>query len=127
MPARFEVYKCNLCGNIVEVLHGGAGDLVCCGENMVLLEEQTADQSTEKHVPVVEKTDSGVNVKVGSVPHPMQDKHYIEFIEVLVDGGIQRAFLEPGQEAVAAFKVDEGDIKTAREFCNVHGLWKFEK
>ena len=127
MAERFQIYKCELCGNIVEVLHGGAGELVCCGEAMQLLDEQTADQSTEKHVPVVEKSADGVVVKVGSVPHPMQEAHYIEFIEVLTDGGIQRVFLDPSFAPEAAFKVDEAAINKAREFCNVHGLWKFEK
>jgi len=126
MTAQFQIYKCEACGNIVEVLHTGAGALVCCGEEMKLLEEQTADQSTEKHVPVVEATADGVNVKVGSVPHPMQDKHYIEFIEVLVEGGIQRMFLQPDTMPEAAFKVSADEVKKAREFCNVHGLWKFE-
>jgi superoxide reductase len=127
MAERFQIYKCELCGNIIEVLHGGAGELVCCGEAMKLLDEQTADQSTEKHVPVIEKSADGVVVKVGSVPHPMQDAHYIEFIEVQTDGGIQRAFLKPSDAPEAAFKVDESAISKAREFCNVHGLWKFEK
>lgn len=126
MTARLQMYKCELCGNIVEVLHAGAGDLVCCGESMKLLDEQSADQSTEKHVPVIESTSSGVKVNVGSVPHPIQEKHYIEFIEVLVDGGIQRAFLEPGAAPEAEFGVDAASITKAREFCNVHGLWKFE-
>ena len=127
MAERFQIYKCELCGNIVEVLHGGAGELVCCGEAMKLLDEQSADQSTEKHVPVIEKTADGVKIKVGSVAHPMQDAHFIEFIEVLTDGGIQRAFLSPNDAPEADFKVDEAAIGKAREFCNVHGLWKFEK
>ena len=127
MAERFQIYKCELCGNIVEVLHGGAGELVCCGEAMKLLDEQSADQTTEKHVPVIEKSADGVVVKVGSVAHPMQDAHYIEFIEVLTDGGIQRAFLNPNDAPEAAFKVDESKITKAREYCNVHSLWKFEK
>lgn len=127
MAERFQIYKCELCGNIVEVLHGADGELVCCGEAMKLLDEQSADQSTEKHVPVIEKSADGVTVKVGSVPHPMQDAHYIEFIEVLTDGGIQRVFLDPNAAPQAAFNEDEAAISKAREFCNVHGLWKFEK
>ncbi len=127
MTERFQIYKCEKCGSVVEVLHGAGGTLVCCGESMGLMEEKTADPSTEKHVPVIEKTDTGVKVKVGSVPHPMQENHYIEFIEVLVDGGIKRTFLEPGKQAEAEFCVGDEDFQKAREFCNLHGLWKFEK
>jgi superoxide reductase len=123
MAARLQVYKCNICGNIVEVLHGGDGELVCCGEPMELLEEKTADASTEKHVPVIEKVDSGYKVKVGSVPHPMEQKHYIEWIELLADGKAYRQFLKPGIPAEAVFHVEADDV-SAREHCNVHGLWK---
>ena len=124
MTKRLEVYKCNVCGNIVEVLHAGEGELVCCGEPMELMEENTQDASYEKHVPVVEKTGEGVKVLVGSDPHPMDEKHYIEWIELLVNGKVYRQFLEPGQSPEAVFQVEaEGNI-TAREYCNVHGLWK---
>ncbi len=123
MAERFEVYKCEVCGNIVEVLHGGAGELVCCGKPMVKLEEQTADSSTEKHVPVIEKTDEGVVVKVGSVEHPMKDDHYIEWIE-LIDGDTRQiAFLKPGQKPEATFKAASDNLE-AREYCTIHGLWK---
>ena len=123
MPARLQIYKCNICGNIVEVLHGGAGDLVCCGEPMELLDEKTADASTEKHVPVIEKIDGGYKVKVGSVPHPMEEKHFIEWIELLADGKAYRQFLKPGSPPEAVFEVDAGSV-SAREHCNIHGLWK---
>ncbi len=123
MAKKLQIYKCAVCGNIVEVLHGGAGDLVCCGQPMGLLEEKTADATTEKHVPVIEKVDGGYKVKVGSVPHPMEEKHYIEWIELLADGRAYRQFLEPGMPPEAIFNV-EADSVSAREYCNVHGLWK---
>ena len=124
MAERLQIYKCNTCGNIVEVLHGGVGELVCCGKPMELLAEKTADATTEKHVPVIEKIDGGYKVKVGSVPHPTEDKHYIEWIEVLHGGKAYREFLQPGQAPEAEFCVD-GDV-TAREYCNLHGHWRTE-
>jgi superoxide reductase len=123
MAKKLQIYKCNTCGNIVEVLHGGAGELVCCGKPMELLDEKTADAATEKHVPVIEKIDGGYKVKVGSVPHPMTEEHLIEWIELLADGKAYRQFLEPGMEPDAVFNV-EADSASAREYCNVHGLWK---
>ena len=123
MAKKLQIYKCAVCGNIVEVLHGGAGELVCCGQPMGLLDEKTADATTEKHVPVIEKVDGGYKVKVGSVPHPMEAKHYIEWIELLADGGAYRQFLEPGMPPEAMFNI-EADSVSAREYCNVHGLWK---
>ena len=123
MAEKLQIYKCATCGNIVEVLHGGVGELVCCGKPMELLDEKTADATTEKHVPVIEEIDGGYKVKVGSVPHPMEDKHYIEWIELLADGKAYRQFLEPGAAPEAAFSV-EADSVSAREHCNVHGLWK---
>jgi superoxide reductase len=123
MVEKLQVYKCNICGNIVEVLHGGAGELVCCGEPMELLDEKTADTGKEKHVPVIEKIDGGYKVKVGSVPHPMEEKHYIEWIELLADGKAYRQFLQPGKPAEAVFNIEAADV-SAREHCNVHGLWK---
>ena len=123
MAEKLQIYKCAACGNIVEVLHGGGGQMICCGKSMELLDEKTADATTEKHVPVIEKIDGGYKVKVGSVPHPMQDEHYIEWIELLADGKAYRQFLEPGGEPEAVFKVDAGSV-SAREHCNVHGLWK---
>jgi len=123
MAKRLQIYKCNACGNIVEVLHGGDGELVCCGKPMELLEEKTADAKTEKHVPVIEKIDGGYKVKVGSVPHPMKEEHFIEWIELLADGKAYRQFLKPGDEPEATFAVKAGSV-SAREHCNVHGLWK---
>jgi len=123
MTERLEVYKCNVCGNIVEVLHAGPGQLVCCGQPMVCMKENTVDAAKEKHVPIIEKIDGGVKVKVGSVAHPMEEKHYIEWIEIVADGKAYRQFLEPGQTPEATFMVTASDIK-AREYCNIHGLWK---
>lgn len=123
MAEQKQVYRCNICRNIVEVLHAGAGELVCCGQPMELLEENTVDAAQEKHVPVIEKTESGVKVKVGSIPHPMEETHYIEWIEVIVDGMTYRKFLKPGDKPEAVFNINAETI-TAREYCNLHGLWK---
>ncbi len=123
MATKLQIYKCMACGNIVEVLHGGDGELVCCGQPMTNLSEQTADAATEKHVPVIEKTDGGIKVKVGSVPHPMVEEHYIEWIEIIADGKAYRQFLNPGDQPQAVFNID-ADSVTAREHCNLHGLWK---
>jgi len=123
MAAKLEVYKCTVCGNIVEVLHGGAGELVCCGKPMEKLAAKTADEGREKHVPVIEKTEDGVKVKVGSVPHPMEDNHYIEWIEVIADGKAYRQFLNPGDVPEAEFPVEADEI-SAREHCNKHGMWE---
>jgi len=118
------IYKCELCGNIVEVLHEGAGALVCCGEEMKKLEEKTEDASTEKHVPYVEETADGVLVKIGqNQAHPMEDKHYIEWIQLITEDGLYRKFLEPGSKPQALFDISEKPIG-AREYCNIHGLWK---
>ncbi len=123
MTVQKQVYKCNICGNIVEVLHAGAGELVCCGQPMELLKEKTEDIGQEKHVPVIEKTEEGIKVKVGSVPHPMEEKHYIEWIEVIADGRVYRKFLNPGEVPEALFQIKAENIE-AREYCNIHGLWK---
>jgi superoxide reductase len=123
MAEKLQIYKCKACGNIVEVLHGGAGELVCCEAPMELLDEKTADAATEKHVPVIEKIDGGYKVKVGSVPHPMTEEHLIEWIELLADGKAYRQFLEPGAAPEATFLI-EGNSVSAREHCNIHGLWK---
>jgi len=125
MTEKNGVYKCDVCGNIVEVLHIGGGDLVCCGKPMKHFEANTVDAAKEKHVPVIEKTADGFTVKVGSVPHPMEEKHYIEFIEVIADGKVYRQDLLPGQAPEAKFCIKAGKI-TAREYCNLHGLWKAE-
>ena len=123
MAAKLEVYKCEKCGNIVEVLHGGAGALVCCGVPMVLMAENAVDAAVEKHVPVVEKTADGVKVTVGSVAHPMEEKHYIEWVELLADGKAYRQFLNPGESPEATFDIKAEKVE-AREYCNLHGLWK---
>jgi superoxide reductase len=123
MADYLQVYKCEACGNIVEVLHAGAGELVCCGAPMKLMVENTVDAAKEKHVPVIEKVDGGVKVTVGSVAHPMEEKHFIEWIEVIADGKAYRQFLCPGEAPEAFFKVQAEKI-TAREYCNLHGLWK---
>jgi len=123
MAKRLEIYKCEKCGNIVEVLHEGQGELVCCGEPMKLFVENTVDAAREKHVPVIERSASGFTVKVGSVAHPMEEKHYIEWIEVIADGEAYREFLKPGGTPEATFNISAQNI-TAREYCNLHGLWK---
>lgn len=118
-----QLYKCEVCGNIVEVVHAGKGELVCCGQPMKLLVENTVDASKEKHVPVIEKSGNKVTVKVGSVAHPMEEKHYIEFIELMADGKVYRKFLKPGEAPEATFEVTAAQL-TAREYCNLHGLWR---
>ena len=123
MTAQLQVYKCEVCGNIVEVLTAGAGELVCCGQPMKLLSEKTADTGMEKHVPVIEKIDGGYKVTVGSVPHPMVEDHHIEWIELLADGKAYRQFLQPADTPDAVFLIDAAEVG-AREYCNKHGLWK---
>ncbi|MCX7023576.1 MAG: desulfoferrodoxin [Spirochaetes bacterium] len=123
MAERFQVYKCEKCGNIVEVLHAGTCAPSCCGQEMKLLGENTTDAAKEKHVPVVEKTSDGYRVTVGAVAHPMEEKHYIEFIELIAGGEIHRAFLKPGDRPEAFFRVKAASAY-AREYCNLHGLWK---
>ena len=118
-----QVYKCEICGNLVEVLHAGQGELVCCGQPMKLLKEKTQDEGQEKHVPVLEKTESGIKVKVGSVPHPMEEKHFIEWIEIIADGQVYRQNLNPEQLAEVEFCIKSNKL-TARCYCNIHGLWK---
>ncbi|MEM4166490.1 MAG: desulfoferrodoxin [Candidatus Bilamarchaeaceae archaeon] len=125
MTEKLEVYKCSVCGNIVTVLHNSFGTLVCCNKPMDLLKENTVDASTEKHVPVIEKVGDGVKVKVGSVPHPMEPVHYIEWVEIVTkDGKSCIKFLKPGDAPEAIFKIDITDVAFAREYCNLHGLWK---
>lgn len=121
-----EVYKCAVCGNVVEVNHAGGGELVCCDQPMDLLKENTEDAATEKHVPVIEKVDNKIKVKIGEVEHPMEDKHYIEWIELLINGKSYRQFLEPGQKPEAVFTVEASSQVIARAYCNLHGLWKAE-
>ncbi|MBP3731087.1 MAG: desulfoferrodoxin [Mailhella sp.] len=126
MTAKLEVFQCKHCGNIVEVLHGGACVPTCCGEPMKLLHEGATDGASEKHVPVIEKTAQGYKVSVGSVAHPMADDHYVEWIELIADGETHIKFLNPGDAPVAEFNVQAESV-TAREFCNKHGLWKAQR
>lgn len=123
MTQRMQIYKCEKCGNIVEMLHEGVGKMMCCGEPMKLYQENTVDAAKEKHVPVVEKTANGFKVKVGSMAHPMEAKHYIEWIQIIADGQAYRLFLKPGGVPEATFCIDAKQV-TAREYCNLHGLWK---
>ncbi len=123
MAKKLEVYKCGVCGNIIEVLHAGKGNLVCCGQPMKLLVENTVDAAKEKHVPVIEKVNGGVKVKVGEVAHPMEEKHWIEWVEIIADGKTYRQYLNPGDTPEATFAVTADQI-AAREYCNIHGLWK---
>ncbi len=125
MTEKLHVYKCNVCGNIVVVLHPGAGTLVCCNQPMQLLKEKTEDVGREKHVPVVEKTEKGVRIRVGSIPHPMEENHFIEWIELTTDDKVFVKFLKPRDPPEAEFDVKAEKI-TVREYCNVHGLWKSE-
>jgi len=125
MAKPLEIYKCEICGNIVEVVHGGVGELVCCGQPMKLMTEGLIDAAREKHVPVIEKTDDGYKVKVGSVAHPMTEEHFIEWIELIADGKAYREFLKPGDAPEATFCIEAASV-TAREYCNLHGLWKGE-
>jgi len=118
-----QIYKCNVCGNIVEVLHAGKGKLVCCGQPMELLKEKTEEEGKEKHVPIIERTIEGIKVKVGSITHPMEEKHYIEWIEVIADDKVFRKFLNPGEKPETEFKIKAEKIE-AREYCSLHGLWK---
>ncbi len=118
-----QVYKCEICGNMVEVVHKAGGTLVCCGKQMILLSENTTDAAVEKHVPVMEKLQDAVVVKIGEVEHPMSENHHIEWIEVHTANKVYRKFLKPGEKPEAVFKVDE-EILFIREYCNLHGLWK---
>jgi superoxide reductase len=120
---KLDVYKCGACGNIVEVLHAGGGPLTCCGSPMNQLRENTSDGAKEKHVPVFE----GNAVKVGSVAHPMLPEHHIEWIEIVGENKICRRFLSPGEAPQAVFEACAGGSAYAREYCNLHGLWKGEK
>jgi superoxide reductase len=122
MPKLNEVYKCEICGNIVEVLHAGPAALNCCNQEMTLMTENTVDAAVEKHVPVINVGADNITVKVGSVAHPMQDDHYIEWIELVADGKVYRQNLQPGEAPEATFPVIAQSV-TAREYCNLHGHW----
>lgn len=123
MAERAEIYKCEECGNIIEVLTGAGGTLVCCGEDMKLYEANTVDAAKEKHVPVIEKVAGGFKVKVGEVAHPMEEKHYIEWIQIIANNTAYRQYLKPGDTPEATFLTDAASV-TARAYCNLHGLWK---
>jgi superoxide reductase len=123
MTERLQIYRCEVCGNMVEVVHAGSGELVCCGQPMSLLIEGTVDAAREKHLPVVARINGGFKVRVGEVAHPMDEKHYVEWIEVIADGEMYRRYLKPGDVPEAAFAIDADNV-IAREYCNVHGLWK---
>ncbi len=123
MRKRLEIYKCNVCGNIVEVVHASAGTLVCCGQNMALMTENTVDAAKEKHVPVIEKVNGGYKVMVGEVAHPMVDNHFIEWIELIAGEEVYTKFLKPGEKPEAFFKTEAENV-IAREYCNLHGHWK---
>jgi superoxide reductase len=117
------IYQCQVCGNMVEVIKDGGGTLSCCGQEMKLLTENSTDAAKEKHVPVIEKKDNGYLVKVGSVAHPMEEKHSIQWIELLADGIAYRQFLKPGGKPESLFCINAA-VVSAREFCNLHGVWK---
>jgi superoxide reductase len=134
MTSRGQIWKCNICGNVVEVLHEGADSLVCCGQPMILMSNKIEEEGLHssqvpplgaKHRPVIEADKDGVVVRVGSVPHPMEDVHYIEWIEIFTKKGVSKKFLKPGDEPIAKFpvSVDVSEV-SARAYCNVHGLWK---
>jgi len=122
MTKMFEVYKCDVCGNIVKVVHASGGTLICHDKPMVLQVEKTADVGKEKHVPVIEKTAKGILVKIGSVPHPMEEKHYIEWVEVRHGENVYIKGFKPGEKPEAEFCIPDTNVK-AREYCSVHGLW----
>ena len=125
MAEKLDIFKCMKCGNVVEVLHGGCDSMTCCGEAMKHRKEGATDGALEKHVPVIEKIDGGYKVTVGSVAHPMTEEHYIPWIELIADGQSLMAFLKPGDKPEAVFKTDAAKV-TAREYCNLHGVWKAE-
>ena len=118
-----EIYKCEICGNIIEILHEGIGQLVCCEQTMKLMQENDKGEYADKHMPVIEKNNEGVKVKIGAVEHPMEEKHYIEWIEILTEKGSSKKFLRPGEKPEEVFPV-KTKITKSRMYCNVHGLWK---
>jgi superoxide reductase len=123
MTKRLQLYKCEICGNIIEIMHTGAPALVCCNQKMKLLEENTTDAAKEKHVPFIQKVDDGYKITIGEVEHPMIEAHYIEWIELIADNNVYTKFLNPGEKPMAIFKIDAESI-TARAYCNLHGSWK---
>lgn len=123
MTENNQIYKCSVCGNMVEMVHPGKGQLVCCGQPMEIKIPNTQEASREKHVPVMETTADGVTVMIGSAPHPMEEQHYIEWIELVADGRVYRKHLKPGDKPQAEFCLNAAGI-TARAYCNLHGLWQ---
>jgi superoxide reductase len=124
MTEKRDIYRCEICGNVVEVLHEGGGQLVCCGKPMKLLEEKSKEEGFEKHLPVVTKTQDGISVKVGEVAHPMDEKHFIEWIEVISEDKSFKKFLKPGQKPEADFKISHSKPLMVRIYCNIHGVWQ---
>lgn len=123
MAQKMAVYKCEICGNIVEVLTAGGADLMCCGQQMTMQTENTTDAAVEKHVPTLVKQEGGWQVNVGSVDHPMTDAHFIEWIELISGDAVYRQFLNPNDKPSAFFPITDDDV-TVRAYCNLHGLWK---
>jgi len=121
-----EIYKCEICGNIVEVLNSGGGQLVCCGQPMILLKEKNKEELKEKHIPVIKSNEKGVEVTVGEIPHPMEEKHFIEWVEISTEKGYSKKFLSPGEKPNALFLTKAKNLK-ARAYCNIHGLWETKK
>ncbi len=123
MTIKNQIYRCPICGNIIEILHAGNGQLVCCGQPMELVQPKTEDIGQEKHLPVIEKSEGKITVKIGSIPHPMEEAHYIEWIEITANNHICKKFLQPGDAPEAVFEITAENV-TAREYCNIHGLWQ---
>lgn len=121
-----QIYRCNICGNMVEVLHLGTGKFTCDGQEMQLIEEKNEGLGPEKHVPVIEETDDGIKVKIGSTSHPMEENHCIEWIELIANDRVYRKVLKPGDKPEAEFMIKKEDVKevSAREYCSIHGLWR---
>jgi len=126
MLERGQIFRCNTCGNMFELIMVGGGTPTCCGSDLELLSDDPKDVGAEKHIPIIEKTGSGVKVKVGKVPHPMEEKHYIAWIEIITDKGTQRVYLKPGDLPEAEFMVDDISNIKAKEYCIIHGLWRSE-
>lgn len=118
-----QIYKCNICGNIVELVHVGGGQIVCCGQPMELLKEKKDEEGKEKHQPVVELKDEGMQIKIGETPHPMEESHFIEWVEVIIQNKVYRRFLKPGDNPVVNFSIKENPERV-RIYCNIHGLWR---
>lgn len=125
MTHKLELYRCNVCGNLVEVVLSGNGQLVCCGEDMELLTAQHLDNGSEKHVPVIEKEGNEITIKIGSTPHPMEEDHYIQFVEAIGNDNkyLKRKYFKAGEEPILKFKCECKEGVSSREFCNIHGLW----